>query len=769
MSRVLGFILFLTFIITCFLPLCTVFAYDDQGTVQITGAVGVTASDVELEITSSASTQVPADSEITYTITYGSNSLASFPITLVATWEQGQIEGSISPTVELLSYKEGSATQAYGSTTPVIDVVDRKITWTIPSFPAQTTNQTVQFILKTSSDYRGSKNVTADVTALLTTPSGVPDKSVSLIYKYIDETPTNSTATPTPSPTAVVSALPPPSWEAIELVQLSDSNATFRLTTTTDVQVTGYLGTKTTNLKEHVITATRAHLQPLTFADLISDTTYYVQFKAVGINGLATTSSIYTFTTTRQANPNMIVDRDSIVVSQSWGVLFNQSMLEDSTELPHFSVSQDTMLDFLFRIPLARELKEATLLLRDPYVLGISTDVESDYSSSTTRLVEVNPGTFVGKIKTPLLSRTYEIAIRTEDVYGNIQEQTVGQTTVVQPFKVEDVQGHPLWGAQVLLWSFQEKTAQYELAPFNALSFQNPIVTTKNGNAEFSLIPGRYKARISMTGYETKEVEFELTAPQVSNLPTIVLNPVRFGLFGRFLTGIELARQNVRLTIGALPQANPTGSLYDVLLPFNLLFFTILSIAIVLHLQVIRFPLRTLLSKFTRKGSQYFEVNLEDLETNEPLSHAIVYLVDEQKHQVVARGKTGLTGGTRFLVSALPSVVTFFVKRHGYVLTSHPSFKKSEIQASTTIPLTLERLPATTVQSLLVQEFRSMTSEFIGFGSEAFLTLSLLCTLLFTITLSPARTIAFGMLTLVNLSLWLIVARHSYGLTSQKK
>ncbi len=732
----------------------------------MTGSVGASATDVSLGIESSAGSEVSSGSEITYTITYGSTSPISFPVTLVAQWEKGSIEGAIGPTVELLTYTEGSATTAYGGTVPVIDVVNRKITWTIPSFPAQTVDQTVQFVLTTTSEYRGSKNVTARVTAMVTTPSGVPDKTVVTTYKYQEPA---QTSTPTPTPSSTTAPLvSSPSFEQIELVELSDTRATFRITSNSELQVTAKLGTNTASMAERVTTAARSKLQPLTLVELSPDTTYFVQFTGINGAGSRVTSSIYTFKTSSKANPDLIVDRNSIVVSQSWGILFNQSMLQKPTDLPHFSVSQNTMLDFLFRIPLSRDLKEATLLLRDPYVLGISSDPESDYSSSTTRLVEVNPGTFVGKIKTPLLSRTYEIAIRTEDIYGNLYEQTVGQTTVVQPFRVVDTASKPLWGAEVLLWSYQDKTRQFELAPFNALSFQNPIITNKNGTADFSLIPGRYKARVSMTGFETKEVEFDITAPQSEDLPVVSLRPVRFGILGRFMTGIELGRQNLKLTIGALPQANPTGSLYDVLLPFNLVFLFLLIIAIVFQLRILRFPLRTLLSHLKSKNSQMFSVVLEDASTSSRVSNAMIYLVDEQKHLIVARAKTGLDGSVQFPLALVPAISSFFIKRHGYILPSHPTYNKAEIQGNATIPVTVEQLPATTVLTLLAQELRSMSSEFIGFGSEAFLTLSLLCTLLFTMTLTPTRTIVFASLTLLNVALWLIIARHSYGLRIQK-
>lgn len=771
MSRSRVSFLVLTFIITFFGAFSTSLAYDDTGAVEVTGVVGVTASDMQLNLSSSTGDEVASDAEITYTISYGSNSTSSIPLTLVAQWNQGLIEGGVSPTVELLNYKEGSATTAIGGVTPVIDVLNRKITWTIPTFPAQTTDQTVQFILKTSADYRGSKKVTAQVNAMMTTPSGVPDSSVTTSYRYKE----SATATPTPSPTATsatssstAALVAQPSWDRIELVEIMDTKATFRLSASTDVQVTGLLGTRTINLKEELKTAARARLLPLTFSDLQPDTTYYVQFIAESSNGSTTRSSIYTFKTSSKANPDLIVDRNSIVVSQSWGILFNQSMLQDPSALPHFSVSQDTMLDFLFRIPLSRELKEATLLLRDPYVLGISTDPESEYSSATTRMVEVNPGTFVGKIKTPLISRTYEIAIRTEDIYGNMQEQTVGQTTVVQPFKVTGEKGKPLWGAEVLLWSFQQKTAQYELAPFNALSFQNPISTNKNGTADFSLIPGRYKARVSMKGYQTTEVKFEISSPQVENLPQVTLTPVRFGMIGRFLTGIELAQRNLKLTIGSLPQANPTGSLYDILVPFNIVFLMILLSAIVFKLNVIRFPIRSLFVRFKGKHSQYFQVNVEESETSAPLRHAVVYVVDEKKHCIIGRARTGIDGTAQFPLSQLASQNTFFVKRHGYALASHASYSREEISSQTSIPLTLERQPVTTLHGLFDQELRSMLGEFVGFGSEAFLTFSLLCTLLFTITLSPTRTMAFAGLTMLNLGLWFILARHSYGLKFER-
>src|SRR5579859_3672093 len=130
--------------------------------IAVSATINPHASDFQFAIsaTPNALTSVNQFQNIIYTITYGSHLSYATPITIVGSWDKGTIQGQSSPSVDIANYVIGSATNAYNNTIPVIDTVNKTITWTITSFPANTTSQTVGFTLQTNADYASSQTVT---------------------------------------------------------------------------------------------------------------------------------------------------------------------------------------------------------------------------------------------------------------------------------------------------------------------------------------------------------------------------------------------------------------------------------------------------------------------------------------------------------------------------------------------------------------------------------------------------------------------------------
>ena len=88
-----------------------------------------------LELISSGNGSFTQGTELTYRIVYGSYLNTSTGITVQAEWDLGIIQGSTIPTEDILDYVVGSASNAYNNTTPVVDTVNRTISWTINSIP----------------------------------------------------------------------------------------------------------------------------------------------------------------------------------------------------------------------------------------------------------------------------------------------------------------------------------------------------------------------------------------------------------------------------------------------------------------------------------------------------------------------------------------------------------------------------------------------------------------------------------------------------------
>lgn len=81
---------------------------------------------------------VPQGSTLSYEITYGSDLSTATNLTVEASWSRGTISGDSSPSVTIVDYVIGSANDAYNNTAPVVDTINRTITWNIASFPANT-------------------------------------------------------------------------------------------------------------------------------------------------------------------------------------------------------------------------------------------------------------------------------------------------------------------------------------------------------------------------------------------------------------------------------------------------------------------------------------------------------------------------------------------------------------------------------------------------------------------------------------------------------
>jgi len=174
--------------------------------IKITATVPSQVSSLPISIESvTTGSQFSQNTTLDYKITYGSLASSAIPLTIQAQWSQGTIEGSPTPSVDIVDYVIGSASDAYGGATAIVDTVNNTITWTIPSFPGNTVDQTVTFSLKTNTSYTGASSVSFDVSARAISGSTVtPDQTVTQTYLY--SAPAASASTPTPTPTAGANA-----------------------------------------------------------------------------------------------------------------------------------------------------------------------------------------------------------------------------------------------------------------------------------------------------------------------------------------------------------------------------------------------------------------------------------------------------------------------------------------------------------------------------------------------------------------------------------
>lgn len=107
----------------------------------------------DLELTISADVVEDSNNDlnqvITYTVGYRSLANGSWPLELVVEWEEGESVPNPGNFYDVFDYVPSSATNAHDGTPPVIDTINRTITWSIPALVSSATPHTIQFQLQT--------------------------------------------------------------------------------------------------------------------------------------------------------------------------------------------------------------------------------------------------------------------------------------------------------------------------------------------------------------------------------------------------------------------------------------------------------------------------------------------------------------------------------------------------------------------------------------------------------------------------------------------
>jgi hypothetical protein len=532
------------------------------GAITITGSVPPKPTTVTVAVAANVTSVVKQDDVITYTITYGSLNSAAVPITFQAVWDKGTVEGASDPTVETASYVIGSATTAYGGAAPVVDIFNKTITWSISSFPANTQNQTVSFQLKTSQGYTGDKTVTFPVIGRITSPTGVPDKTVTTSYRYATPSTTQTTssdATPTPSATPVTvstpanagtTALATPgdgsdslvvSAISIQAVGAQSAKIGIQLSKPGNASVVYgvspgslYNSGVTLNQNSSTITVALTQLQPAS--------TYYFRVDGVATDtGVVASSDIFALQTAAQ-QPQAYNAPAAVTLSQNRATLMSQN-LEDELAVNALPViiTKNSVVDVNLNIPNSQEVSTVTAGIRVPGVLGAETEdrvTSDDFSSVVASLTKIGQSMYAGKLRTPNNPGTYEIIGWVEDVYGNFSEFPLGNIKVVSPFTIIDASTKkPIEHVQVVLSLYNNQTKLYETIS-NIGFLDNPSYTDAAGVIGSNLFPGKYQAAVTMAGYQPQTVVFDVGTAD-GELPTILLqrSPTILGGRAEYLYG----------------------------------------------------------------------------------------------------------------------------------------------------------------------------------------------------------------------------------------
>ncbi|CAN5127274.1 hypothetical protein BH11PAT1_BH11PAT1_0220 [soil metagenome] len=719
------------------------------GNDQITVSATVPASPYDFSSQMDAQTtgsNFPQNTTLDYQLTYGSSLSTPATIEVVASWSQGTITGQGSPSVDSLSYVVGSASNGYNNAPPVIDTLNNTITWTIPNFPAYT-SQSVTFQLKTTSNYTGANSVSFTVSGVTRdSRTSSTTSSVTQTYLYNSSLEPTPTATPTSTPGPYSTSTPTPTVTPATAFEITDvaiesitaKNVTISILLSKPASITLHYGT-TTSAMTSTITSPTLQTNPVISLDsLTPETPYFFRVQATDGQGKTISSDIFTFTTAKDSTPATI-DPKSIVFTSENVFLFNAAIRTEEGKLPTVVIIRKTPYEFQFSLSDNRVFKRVRAKMINEKVLGFTSIEETTTAGESITLTETAPGTFTGRLKsdTPGL---YLLIAEIADEYGNLTEENLAHLRVVTPLTIlETGSKKPVENAKVLLSLYNPKTGLYE--KMTSLPFPNPAFSRPDGTVHIILPYGRYQVEVLHDFYAPQTTRFTIGKEENENYPTIYLKrttPSLVSLMHYFSSTISDLSGSSREALATLLSSS---RFTDLLLILSLLLFILLSFLSLLsrlHLSLWALPLflRSKWHAVRNKNHTYLKVLVIDKETALPVAYAQIHL----NHLLFISNRQGVC--YCFMPNSLATA--FSVTKHGY-LPEKSKLSYSSQSQTIKIALTPHIHPILAIPTLLLKNLLYGTVE-----------LWLVASFLTVFIIGIKHLWPLFLLTLLNFSLWLI-------------
>lgn len=752
-------------------------------------------SDFQVAVSSDTAITVPQNTISTYEITYGSNVYYNTPITIEASWSNGTIEGSPAPSVEIADYVIGSSTKAYGNISPVVDLINKKVTWTIPSFPARTTDRVVSFKLKTNDNYTGNNNVSFQISARLINPDIIlPTQSVTTDYLFNPAlvtpaptavptaAPTVVPATPVPtsgsssnnSPTTVPTAIPTPIPTSMPIAQkitdviinsLSDSEAELTIATSDSSTIKINYG-ETMRMENTITSLTLSLLNQIDISKLEPDSTYYFQITTISKTGKTEKSDIFTLKTPPTSKAPE-VDTQSLIITSDNNLLFsplssNQAIKRQD---PAIVIPQEKIYDFRFRVKKTEKIKEVKGIVRNKYVLGASLGQETANSESVI-MTEVEPGIFAARLKAPSQPGYYEIKIRVSDTQGNISEQKIADLKVSPPFTVQSEDGNPIEGVRVLLSLYNPRNGLFSVISPNILPIKNPVYSNYKGELDIALPKGKYQASIIAIGHEKKIIEFSIGANNESAFPLVQLKIKKLNL----LTTIEYYYSTIYDFAGSglfyateLTKSIRFAALIEGLIILVSLGICLLAISLKTHIPVeslIWFLFSRIITIFKKDYLKNHIIGkVINEETGDPEKRAMVYLIDADKSKILDKKLTTMIGEFYFKLRDCKRY-KFLVVKNGF--EEHPFFEFSLQSLENDELVRLPIKPIEKNKTSMLFGIEQLIDNFLGVIFSISLISSILFEILYAYSNGWAKAFLFITLSVLNFLIWLIFFKKSW-------
>jgi len=681
----------------------------------------------------------------TYVVTYGVKSSAKVSTNDVITVSFAR---DLAPNGQhIFDYQFGSASDGYGGAKPVIDLVNRTITWNISALPAGTTDQKVYFNVFTNT-YQTTGSFDVFVTATMSNEYvTMPDQTLVQHYRYQTPIP-GPTATPAPQPTAIPTPTPPPPPPPynVSINGINGTSATIQITTTNPTKVSVSYGTSPGNLNQTVSTGTFQNDSTLTLANLEAGTTYYFRIKITNEDGSYYITELFSFKTASQALSALPLT-STAVISSNGTVLLSEPFSQNMN--PGFALLTSSFgYDVTVSLPQNGTYK------------SVETIIGQQHPITTAEMTQQQQGIYEAQMQT-LPPGTYSISIRTLDDTGTLIEQKIATLRVIAPLSVTDREtGSPLANTRIFLSYFDQTTNTYK--PLSAGMFgvqSNPGYTDDNGIYAINLPPGKYRAEARALFYDNATVDFTLGKNDGETFPHIILTKNPTNIMALLMVIKDYIMDNLTSAFAALQTIATSSRVFHVvataatgsLILLTYLFFLLKSHTSLKNLPLLLFVfIDVVLRKHTGK---YLFGKVTDA-NGLALSLVRVEVEDTQSKTILHHTTTNKTGKFYF-TNKFPGPINLLFIKEGFQPENRSLPTNGFPEQGLKIILETGQPHHSSALKLIGSGFRDI----LGMLFETALVLSIILEIAFFFFYGFEKTAPFLILSIINIILWLFY-RH---------
>lgn len=695
-----------------------------------------------------------------YTFTYGSALKYPTDMIVEVQWDLGTLQGNLDPTEYIVDYDVGSASNAYYGTAPIVDSLNHKIYWVIPSLPPNSADNTLTFRLKVNAPYRGTIPIKFAVTGRVWASGTVSqDSVVTSNYLYRFGTSGQSTNLPRTNPTPQTTPNPElkPTINDIQIRTVSASQAAIFIASSKPVTMQVRYGTNKNLLNQTQTSTNLANNHSINLEGLKSNTRYFFKVILTDVNLNTSTSDLYLLDTALvSVSPS--VKNNSLTLSS--GDLVLTDLLSTNNKNSTIVLPLRTGYSFRFGVSNYQNIKQVVVILRNLNVLGIENiDISADVEKVT--IAELTPGQYFGKLETGITPGTYRLIAQLQDFNGNVTEEPLSVFHIVSPLTIIDEKtSRGIEKAKIIFYYYNNRLKMFDVLPSSLASLKNPSFTDMDGTLDAVLPNGKYRAQVSVLGYHQSTIDFSI-GPTSPNYPVVKLKPLPFSLITFVKYTLSAAQDVAAQTQSNIDQFRSSFRFFDlsafVTITFLVLLLTITTskrLAVpITHLPYFAFYHLVFL---VTKPKHTFIVHGRILATGseEPIPQALLCIGFKNK-KVITHTRTNLYGEFFAKIGESADLLLTLVHK-GYKSTSI-SINKNELNHQITITLPKINRPS----GLNAASIKWYTEYVLSTLVEAMLILSLGMEILFSLEFGILKTLPFILVSFVNIILWAVNARAS--------